>query len=312
MTTRALKWLLPFALAAVLPAQTDLTGIWSNATPTPLERDKALGLREFYTETEVAEIAEKAKEPGAADVLAGTGAHYNFEQFGLDPNQSKLSITARTSIVTDPKDGRIPPFNETGRLRAAARAEARRSKGPFDGPETRPISERCIIWPYAGPPMLPEAYNNNMQIEQGPGYVVIIQEMNHDARVIPTDGSAHTSPKIRAYMGDSRGHWEGKVLVVDTVNYNDNLNFRGSTGSLHVVERFTRTGEDKILYQFTVQDSATWDRPWSGELTLAKTQGPVFEFACHEGNYGMANTLRGARAEEAKAEQALKLEVGSK
>lgn len=302
MTNRTLRWLLPVILTVSLSAQTDLTGIWSNATPTPLERDAKLGLREFYTAQEVAEIAKKAQEPGAADVLAGTGAHYNFEQFGLDPNQAKLSITARTSIVVEPKNGRIPPMNDPGKRRATARADLRRGKGPFDGPETRPISERCIIWPYAGPPMLPEAYNNNMQIEQGNGFVVIIQEMNHDARVIPTDGSPHTSPKIRAYMGDSRGHWEGRTLVVDTINYNENLNFRGSSGNLHVVERFTRTGEDKILYQFTVEDPATWDVPWSGELTLAKTQGPVFEFACHEGNYGMANTLRGARAEEAKAE----------
>src|ERR1019366_4553702 len=115
-------------------------------------------------------------------------------------------------IVVDPKDGRMPPMNAAGRQRAAARAEARKAKGPYDGPETRPLGERCIIWPNAGPPMLPEAYNNNIQFEQGPGYVVIVQEMNHDARVIPLDGNPHPGPKIRAYMGDSRGHWEGKTL----------------------------------------------------------------------------------------------------
>jgi hypothetical protein len=296
-----MKLALFFAVAASAWAQADLTGVWSNATPTPLERPKELGGREFYTAAEMAENAKKAQEPGAADVLAGTGAHYNFEQYGLDPNQAKLTLTQRTSIVVDPKDGRIPPLNEAGRKRAAARAEARKGKGPFDGPETRPLSERCIVWPSTGPPMLQGPYNNNIQIEQGPGYVVIVEEMNHDARVIPLDGRPHPGPKIRAYMGDSRGHWEGKTLVVDTTNYSEKLNFRGSSENLHVVERFTRTNEDSILYQFTVEDPQTWDRPWSGELTLGKTQGPVFEFACHEGNYGMANTLRGARAEEARA-----------
>ena len=295
-----MKCLLFIAVAASAWAQADLTGVWSNATPTPLERPRELGGREFYTAAELAENAKKALQPGAADVLAGTGAHYNFEQFGLDPNQSKQTLTQRTSIVVEPKGGRLPPANAAGRQRAAARAELRKGKGLYDGPETRPLSERCIIWPYAGPPMLPEAYNNNIQIEQGPGFVVIIEEMNHDARVIPLDGSAHPSGRIRAYMGDSRGHWEGKTLVVDTTNYSEKLNFRGSSENLHVVERFTRTSSDSILYQFTVEDPQTWDTPWKGELTLAKTEGPVFEFACHEGNYGMANTLRGARAEEAK------------
>ena len=222
-----------FAAVAVLHAQTDLTGVWSIATPTPLERPKELGGREFYTPEEQAQNAKKALEPGAADVLAGTGAHYNFEQFGLDPNQAKQTLTRRTSIVVDPKDGRMPPMNAAGRQRAAARAEARKAKGPYDGPETRPLSERCIIWPNAGPPMLPEAYNNNIQFEQGPGYVVIVQEMNHDARVIPLDGNPHPGPKIRAYMGDSRGHWEGKTLVVDTTNYTEKLNFRGSSENPH-------------------------------------------------------------------------------
>ena len=304
-----MKWAVFFALGMAAQAQTDLTGIWSNATPTPLERPRELGNRDFYTPEEMAAIEAKAGQAldsKGVEALAGTSVHYSFEQFGLDPSQAKHTVMSRTSIVTDPADGRIPPMNAQGRARAAARTEARRGKGPFDGPETRPLGERCIIWPNTGPPMLPAAYNNNIQIEQTADYLVIVQEMNHDARAIPLDGSPHPGPKIRAYMGDSRGHWEGRTLVVDTTNYSEKLNWRGASENLHVVERFTRLDENSIRYQFTVEDPSTWDRPWSGELMLAKTAGPLFEFACHEGNYGMANTLRGARAEEARAAEAEK------
>jgi hypothetical protein len=162
------------------------------------------------------------------------------------------------------------------------------------------LGERCIIWPGEGPPMLPEAYNSNIQIHQGPGYVAILQEMIHDVRLIPLDGHPHPGPNIRQYMGDSRGHWEGNTLVVDTTNFNGRTNFRGSSENLHVVERFTRADPNSILYEFTVEDPTTWATPWKGEMLLMKTEGPIFEYACHEGNYGMANTLRGARAAEAK------------
>jgi hypothetical protein len=260
-------------------AQTGLQGVWTNSTPTPLERPKEFAGRELYTDAD-------------------------FEQFGLDPNQAKQTLSRRTSMIVDPPDGKIPPMNAEGRTRAAARAAERKLHGPYDGPETRPLSERCIIWPSTGPPMLPGAYNNNIQIQQGPGYVGILLEMNHDLRVIPIDGPPHPGPKIRQYMGDSRGHWEGKTLVVDTTNFTDKTNFRGASEDLHVTERFTRMDENSILYEFTVEDAKTWDKPWRGELMLAKTEGPLFEFACHEGNYGMPNTLKGARAEEAKKETA--------
>ena len=154
--------------------------------------------------------------------------------------------------------------------------------------------------------MLPEAYNANLQIQQGPGYVAILQEEIHDVRIIPLDGRPHVGPKIRLWMGDPRGRWEGNTLVVDTTNFTDRTNFRGSSENLHVVERFTRAGEDTILYEFTVEDPATWARPWKAELPMVKTQGPIFEYACHEGNYGMANILRGARAQEQAAEEAAK------
>ena len=265
----------------------------------------AVAGKEFFTAEEQAENAKQAQKPVDTAALAGTDIHYDFIQYGLDPSQAKLNVGRRTSIVVDPPDGKIPPMIPEARKRAADRAEARKRVGPYDGPETRPMSERCIIWPGEGPPMLPEAYNSNIQIHQGPGYVAILQEMIHDVRIIPLDppGAAHShpGPNVRQYMGDSRGHWEGKTLVVDTTNFNGKTNFRGSTDSLHVVERFTRTDANSILYEFTVEDRATWTRPWKGELLLMKTEGPIFEYACHEGNYGMANTLSGARAAEKAA-----------
>ena len=154
--------------------------------------------------------------------------------------------------------------------------------------------------------MLPEAYNSNIQFQQGPGYVAILQEEIHDTRIIPLDGRPHLGPNIRQLMGDSRGRWEGSTLVVDTTNFTDKTNFRGSSENLHVVERFTRVDEETILYQFMVEDPTTWTRPWKAELSMVKTKGPIFEFACHEGNYGLANNLSGARAQEKAAEEASK------
>jgi len=279
--------------------QPDLQGVWSNATLTPLERPAALAGREFLTENEQAEN-EKALQPRTR-ASAGTEAHYDFLQYGLDPLQAKRASSRRTSLIVDPPDGRVPPLTPEAKKRAAARAEARKRSGPFDGPESRSLSERCIVMPGAGPPMLPEAYNSNIQFQQGPGYVAILQEEIHDVRIIPLDGRPHLGPNIRQLMGDSRGRWEGNTLVVDTTNFTDKTNFRGSSENLHVVERFTRVDEDTILYEFTVDDPATWTRPWKAEQSMVKTKGPIFEFACHEGNYGLANNLSGARAEEKKA-----------
>jgi hypothetical protein len=279
--------------------QPDLQGVWSNATLTPLERPDALAGREFLTEKEQAEN-EKALQPRTR-ASAGTEAHYDFLQYGLDPLQAKRASSKRTSLIVDPPDGRVPPLTPEAQKRAAARAEARKRSGLFDGPESRSLSERCIVMPGAGPPMLPEAYNSNIQFQQGPGYVAILQEEIHDVRIIPLDGRPHLGPNIRQLMGDSRGRWEGNTLVVDTTNFTDKTNFRGSGENLHVVERFTRVDEDTILYEFTVDDPATWTRPWKAEQSMVKTKGPIFEFACHEGNYGLANNLSGARAEEKKA-----------
>jgi len=191
----------------------------------------------------------------------------------------------------------VPPLTPEAQKRNADRA-ARNRGHQFDGPENRPLQERCLIYSTEGPPMLPSAYNSNLQIVQDAGHVAILQEMIHSARIIPTDGSPHLPPRIRQWSGDSRGHWEGKTLVVDTTNFTDKTAFRGSTASLHLVERFTRVDDDTIVYEFTADDPATWIRPWTAQIRLARIEGPIFEFACHEGNLGIANTLSGARAME--------------
>jgi hypothetical protein len=203
--------------------------------------------------------------------------------------------------VIDPPEGRIPALTVDAQKKADARAEARR-RSPADGPEDRPLVERCILWPTAGPPMVPSGYNNNYQILQTPGSVVILIEMIHDVRVIPLDGRPHLSQNIRHWMGDSRGHWEGNTLVVDTTNFTGKTNFRGSSENLHLIERFTRVDGDTINYEFTVNDPASFTKSWTAAIPMTKTEGPIFEYACHEGNYGMTNLLNGARAQEKAAE----------
>jgi hypothetical protein len=277
----------------------DLQGIYSNASVVPLERPKDLGSKEFFTKEE-ADAYEKAAMSRHEVVAPGTygDVHYNMQQFGLEKGQSKVAETIRTSLIVGP-EGRVPPLLPAAQARQAARQAANKGH-EFDGPENRGLSERCILWPNEGPPMLPEGYNSNLQIVQGEGYVAIMQETIHDVRVIPTDGRPHLPADVHQLMGDSRGHWEGNTLVVDTTNFTDRTAFRGSSENLHVVERFTRTDADTIKYEFTVSDPSTWEKSWSGEVPMTKIDGPIFEYACHEGNYGMHNNLSGARAEDAK------------
>jgi hypothetical protein len=286
--------------------QPDLQGFWSNSSITPMERPAALAGKEFYTEQEQAENEKRAQIPQSVTVLGGTLAHYDFVQFGLDLTQAKRAVTRRTSLVVDPPDGKIPPLTPEARKRAADRSEARKRSGAYDGPENRGLQERCILTGAEGPPMLPEAYNSNLQIIQAPGYVAILQEEIHDVRIIPLNGRPHIGPGLRQLRGDSRGRWEGQTLIVDTTNFTDRTNFRGSSEALHLVERFTRLDEDTILYQFTVEDPATWAQPWTAEIPMTKIEGPLYEFACHEGNYGLANSLSAARAQEKAAEEAAK------
>jgi hypothetical protein len=286
----------------------DLQGFWTNATSVPFERPKALGAKEFYTDEEMAKRDKEAQEQaeravGGRQTEPGTVAdvHYDLSQFGLARTQSKSVASKRTSMIVGP-DGQVPPLLPEAQKRQAERNAARAHQ--FDGPENRPLGERCILWPNEGPPMLPAGYNSNLQIVQGPGYVAVMQEMIHDVRIIPTDGRPHAPSNIRQYLGDSRGHWEGNTLVVDTTNFTPATAFRGSGEKLHVIERFTRSDDDTILYQFTVEDPSTWAKPWSAELSMSKTPGPVYEYACQEGNYGMRNNLSGARSVEKDAAEA--------
>ncbi len=283
--------------------QPDLEGVWSTASVTPLERPPDLGAKEFFTKEE-AEAYQKKMLAAHEVVAPGTygDVHYNMAQFGLEKGQTKVAATIRTSLIVGPT-GRIPPMLPAAAQRNAARAAALKGH-EFDGPENRTLSEQCIMWGSEGPPMTPAAYNSNIQIMQGRGYVAILQEVIHDVRLIPIDGSPHLPANIRQWFGDSRGHWEGETLVVDTTNFTDRSAFHGASENLHVVERFTRQADDRILYQFTLDDPSTWATSWSAELPMSKIDGPIFEYACHEGNYGMRNNLSGARAEEKAAQAA--------
>ena len=283
-----------------IDGQPDLQGTWNFGSNVPLERPDHLGAKEFYTPQEA---TENLKQGFQGDRAVTGGAHYDLAQFGLDPSQARYAPNLRTSIIVG-AEGKIPA--ETPAALRRDEAEAAAQKGhEFDGPENRPLGERCILFPTVGPPMLPFAYNNNLQIFQAHGYVAILQEIVHDVRVIPLDPRPHLSASIRQWRGDSRGHWEGNTLVVDTTNFQSKgAFFASATESLHVIERFTRTAEDALLYEFTVEDPATWVKPWTAQLPMMKDPNRIFEFACHEGNYGMANTLSEARALEASQARA--------
>jgi hypothetical protein len=283
--------------------QPDLQGFWTNTTYTPLQRPDNV-TKEFYTKEEAQEMVKHAAIDEAEQTVPGTipDVHYDFTQFGLDRSQGAFALNLRTSLIVDPPDGKLPPLSAEGRKRAAERAEAtKRRGGPYDAPQNQPLSVRCILMDRNGPPMLAGAYNNNYQIVQAPGYVMILVEMLHDVRMIPLDGGPHLPPTLRQWQGDSIGRWDGDTLVVETTNFTDKTAFQGSTENMRLIERFTRVAEDTMLYRFTVEDPATWTRPWSAEVPWRKTVGPIFEHACHEGNYGLANILAGARAEEKRA-----------
>jgi len=283
----------------------DLQGIWTSASVVPLERPANLKGKEFFTEKEAAENEKRVLGMSSWERLGSQAPeHYNMSQYGLDLSQAKVASTLRTSLIVGP-DGRIPALTDEAKKRNAERT-ARNRGHQFDGPENRPLQERCLLYYSEGPPMLPSAYNSNLQIVQDPGHVAILQEMIHSARIIPTDGSPHLVNSIRQWMGDSRGHWEGDTFVVDTTNFSDKTAFFGSTARLHLVERFTRVDSETIVYEFTAEDPETWTHPWTAQIRLVRIEGPIFEFACHEGNQGVANTLSGARAMEKAAQEAAK------
>src|SRR6516165_8447913 len=262
-TANAVKTWTPPKTTDGLP---DLQGVYSNATTVPFERPRNLGAKEFYTEQEVAEREKAAAAQAAARAAADadpTVVHYDLGQFGL--NQRVTASTNRTSQIVG-SEGTIPPLLPAAQARVAAKQAAARGHN-FDDAQHRGLSERCIMWGNEGPPMLSPGYNSDLQISQGPGYVAIMQEMIHDTRIIPTDGRPHLPENIRVLMGDSRGHWEGNTLVIDTTNFTDRTAFRNSGENLHVIERLTRTSDKTLLYQFTVDDPKTWAKPWSAEVT---------------------------------------------
>ena len=282
--------------------QPDLQGVWSNTTYVPLERPAAV-TKAYYTPEEAAAVIKAAASREAEQTEPGTVAdvHYDFSQFGLDRSQAARADNLRTSLIVDPDDGRIPPMTAEGRARVAAREAAAKGVGRWDSAESNQLDDRCLIMAGAGPPMMDTGYNSNYHIVQSPGYVMILTEMIHDVRIIPLDGRPAPPPGVRQWMGVSRGRWEGNTLVVETTNFNGRNPFRNSSEHMKVIERFTRTAEDVVVYRFTIDDPSTWTRPWTGEMPMQKTVGPVFEHACHEGNYGLLNTLVGARLDEQKA-----------
>jgi len=294
----------PAGLQRTPDGHPDFQGVWTSATIVPLERPASLKDKEFYSEQEAAEYARKMLGRSTWERLGSQAPeHYNMSQYGLDLGQEKLALNLRTSLIVGPT-GRIPPLTPEAQKRIAERA-ARNRGHQFDSYENRPLQERCLLYASEGPPMTPWTFNSNLQIIQEAAHVVVVQEMIHSARIVPLDGSPHLAANIRQWMGDSRGHWEGETLVVDTTNFTDKTSFHGSTAALHVVERFTLFDQDTIVYRFTVDDPATWVSTWTAELRFARVRGGrIFEFACHEGNLGLPNTLSGARAREKTAEEA--------
>ncbi len=319
-------WAPPAAGQGVAPhttpdGQPDLQGVWNFSTITPLERPEELADKAFLTAEEAAEL-EQQTAAGRVDAPPPPGCPGGYNQFWFDPGTEVVS-DRRTSLVVDPPDGRLPALQpgvpqgamlpDDGSVVAPPEARPVRFRAGgvgMDGPEDRGLAERCLLGFNTGPPMLPSGfYNDYMQLFQGPDHVVILNEMVHDARIVPLDSRPHLPDGVRQWMGSSRGHWEGNTLVVITTNFTDRtsafntsvISGVGTGETLHLVERCTRVDADTLLYEFTVDDPATYTRPFTVAVPMTRSDAPVFEYACHEGNYGLLNILRGARAEEREA-----------
>ena len=294
----------------------DLQHVWTSSTLTPLERPDELEGTTALTAEEAAASTQLELRRIDGDQRVGTGrgdrqtdTPDGRTDVGRAYNEfwrERGRMLRQTSLIVDPPDGRIP-----------YRSGAQPAESPYHGgvgeypagPETRGLAERCIAWGSAGPPMQPTTYNSNFQLLQTPDHVAIVNEMIHDVRIVPLDGRPHIASGVRQLLGDSRGHWEGETLVVVTANFTDKTRFRGSSPDLHLVERFTRVAADTLLYEYTVEDESAWTRPWTAAWPLSSLRSQLgaepgsagahlFEYACHEGNYGMTNLLAGARALE--------------
>ena len=288
--------------------QPDLQGVWDFRNVIPLERPAQFADKEFLTDAEVAEFERTA------------GARLDMDRRDDDPNRTPAVVNGqkatadvarayndfwwdfgkkfvgskRSSLIIDPKDGKMPAYTPAGKKRVDDDA-ARRARAA-EGPEDRGVGERCIMGFNAGPPMLPSAYNNNVQLFQSKDHVVILNEMVHDARIVPIDGRPHKS--VAQWSGSSRGHFEGSTLVVETKGFYQNTSFAGSSPNMQVVERFTRVSPDVMMYEFTITDPTTWAKPFTAQVPMVKSSDHLYEYACHEGNYGMEGILSGARSLE--------------
>ena len=298
----------PWSVPRMPDGHPDMQGVWANNGMTPLERPAVWGNRATMTDAELANLKKRAQQliDGGdaffADelILAALEGKTKFSSADTQTgnyDQSWLSERIwdnRTSLIFDPPDGRIPPPAPGAAERARAQAAARQSRGPADRPQDLGLSTRCVS---AGTPYIRAGYQSYFEVTQGPGVVVLRSEMIHDARIFTIGAGPHVSPAIRQYHGDSRAHWEGDTLVVDTINFS-NAGFRGSSDNLHLTETFKRVADDTLEYTMTIDDPTVWSRPWTLMIPLKQTGERMFEFACHEGNYGLPAILSGARAQE--------------
>ena len=282
----------------------DLQGIWDFRTITPLQRPEDLADQAFLTEEEAVKreqdvINRNTELLNAPARKAESGKNVGaYNNFWMDRG-TRVVGTRRTSLILDPPNGRLPAMTEAGRARASRRGSF--SDGDDESYVDLSNPDRCIMGFNAGPPITPGGYNQNMQLFQTPGYVAILNEMVHNARIIPLDGRAELGEGIPQWSGDSRAHWEGDTLVIETANFNDHniqRRWRGATENMTLVERLTRIDADTLEYQFTVTDPETWTSPWTASVEMLRTDVPMYEYACHEGNYGLFNILAGARMEE--------------
>ena len=286
--------------------QPDLQGVWNFSTATPLERPSEFGGKQVLSDDEAEEFAQREAARTDHDKNPPADIVGNYNEFWYDGNK-KVVGTRRTSLIVDPTDGRMPPLTPEAMKKDAAVAEARRGVGrhePTPGGWVEDLGPgglqvRCIMGFNSGPPMTPAAYNQNVQLFQTAQYVVILNEMIHNARIVPLDGRSHG--QIRQWVGDSRGHFEGDTLVVDTRNFLRETAFVGgkTTATLHLVERFTRVDADTLLYEFKVDDPSVWTKPWTAQIAMVRSDQGMYEYACHEGNYGLPGIIGGARVKEA-------------
>ena len=273
----------------------DLRGYWLSLSYTPLERPEQFANKPLLTPQEAIEFFVEAVTADSA--VDPATVHYDWKEFGMDMWQSPVRPNLRSALIVDPADGKLPPLSPEGQKRRAAVAAAAKITNPQTAVSLLTnLYTRCITG-NQGPPRLPFNHDSESQIVQTPGYVLIITQSNSEVRIVPTDGRPHAPSQIRTWLGDSRGHWEGNTLVVETTNFHPDRYWRqgGATANMRLVERLTRVDRDTISYQITVEDPATWTRPWTAEIPWPRIEPPLFEFACHEQNYGVINVVTGAQ-----------------